>query len=188
MVLTASQSLVAFAAVVVRTLHHHGTAFDTVYVEESRSAPTNSATDRPGDTIQIRYGSKPISGRHWLANTSQAQAISNGFESPSTISATYEVNDRRNGTILATCAISTAVGCGKCRLPSMIVTERITLTAELDALTEYWPQRVVAEVNGNLFKVAKAVGSTRWHSHDDQDERTAAHASPVRQEHEIPLL
>jgi hypothetical protein len=94
----------------------------------------------------------------------------------------------RNGTILATCAISTAVGCGKCRLPSMIVTERITLTAELDALTEYWPQRVVAEVNGNLFKVAKAVGSTRWHSHDDQDERTAAHASPVRQEHEIPLL
>jgi quercetin dioxygenase-like cupin family protein len=27
-----------------------------------------------------------------------------------------------------------------------------------------------AEANGNLFKVAKGVGSTRWHSHDDQDE------------------
>ena len=52
----------------------------------------------------------------------------------------------------------------------MVVTEPITLTAELDALTEYWSQRVVAEANGNLFKVAKGVGSTRWHSHDDQDE------------------
>lgn len=50
------------------------------------------------------------------------------------------------------------------------VTEPITLTAELDTLTEYWSQRVVAEANGNLFKVAKGVGSTHWHSHDDQDE------------------
>ncbi|MGV9800484.1 cupin domain-containing protein [Mycobacterium sp. NPDC003449] len=50
------------------------------------------------------------------------------------------------------------------------MTERITLTAELDTLTEYWSQRVVAEANGNLFKVAKGVGSTNWHSHDDQDE------------------
>jgi quercetin dioxygenase-like cupin family protein len=50
------------------------------------------------------------------------------------------------------------------------MTERITLTAELDTLTAYWCQRVVAEANGNLFKVAKGIGSTRWHSHDDQDE------------------
>ncbi|MET0698130.1 MAG: cupin domain-containing protein [Mycobacterium sp.] len=50
------------------------------------------------------------------------------------------------------------------------MTEPITLTAELDTLTEYWSQRVVAEANGNLFKVAKGVGSTHWHSHDDQDE------------------
>jgi quercetin dioxygenase-like cupin family protein len=52
----------------------------------------------------------------------------------------------------------------------VIVTEPITLTAELDTLTEYWSQRVVAEANDNLFKVAKGVGSTHWHSHDDQDE------------------
>jgi quercetin dioxygenase-like cupin family protein len=52
----------------------------------------------------------------------------------------------------------------------VIVTKRITLTDELDTLTEYWSQRVVAEANGNLFKVAKGVGSTSWHSHDDQDE------------------
>jgi quercetin dioxygenase-like cupin family protein len=50
------------------------------------------------------------------------------------------------------------------------VSEPITLTDELDTLTEYWSQRVVAEANGNMFKVAKGVGSTQWHSHDDQDE------------------
>ncbi|WP_414691717.1 cupin domain-containing protein [Novimethylophilus sp.] len=27
-----------------------------------------------------------------------------------------------------------------------------------------------AEANGHLFKVAKGIGSTRWHRHDDQDE------------------
>lgn len=56
------------------------------------------------------------------------------------------------------------------RLASTIVTQRITLTDELNTLTEFWSQRVVAEANGNLFKVAKGVGSTRWHSHQDQDE------------------
>ncbi|MDR7276902.1 cupin domain-containing protein [Catenuloplanes atrovinosus] len=38
------------------------------------------------------------------------------------------------------------------------------------ALTEYWSQRVVAEANGNLFKVAKGIGSTTWHAHQDQEE------------------
>jgi len=37
-------------------------------------------------------------------------------------------------------------------------------------LTEFWSQQVVAEANGNLFKVAKGIGSTTWHTHDDQDE------------------
>ena len=40
----------------------------------------------------------------------------------------------------------------------------------LDTVTEYWSQRVVAEANGNLFKVAKGTGATHWHTHDDQDE------------------
>lgn len=48
--------------------------------------------------------------------------------------------------------------------------KRITLADELDSLTDYWSQRVVAEANGNMFKVAKGVGSTNWHHHDDQDE------------------
>ncbi len=37
-------------------------------------------------------------------------------------------------------------------------------------LTEFWSQKVVATANGSLFKVAKGIGSTEWHSHEDQDE------------------
>lgn len=46
----------------------------------------------------------------------------------------------------------------------------VSLTATLGGLTEYWSQVVVGEANGTLLKVAKGIGSTRWHSHDDQDE------------------
>jgi len=48
--------------------------------------------------------------------------------------------------------------------------EKITPAREAAALTEFWSQRVLAEGNGNLFKVAKGTGSTNWHRHDDQDE------------------
>nr|WP_246405686.1 cupin domain-containing protein [Modestobacter versicolor] len=44
------------------------------------------------------------------------------------------------------------------------------MAGETAELTEFWSQRVVARANGNLFKVAKGIGSTRWHTHDDQDE------------------
>lgn len=47
---------------------------------------------------------------------------------------------------------------------------KIPLAHETHHLTEFWSQRVVAQGNGNLFKVAKGTGSTEWHSHDDQDE------------------
>jgi mannose-6-phosphate isomerase-like protein (cupin superfamily) len=48
--------------------------------------------------------------------------------------------------------------------------EKRNLAHEAAQLTEFWSQRVVANGNGNLFKVAKGIGSTNWHSHDDQDE------------------
>ena len=48
--------------------------------------------------------------------------------------------------------------------------EKVHLAAEAAELTEFWSQRVVAASNGNLFKVAKGIGSTTWHTHDDQDE------------------
>ena len=48
--------------------------------------------------------------------------------------------------------------------------EKVHLATEAAELTQFWSQRVVAASNGNLFKVAKGIGSTTWHTHDDQDE------------------
>lgn len=48
--------------------------------------------------------------------------------------------------------------------------ERIDPRAAAAALDRYWSQQVIGEANGNLFKVARGIGSTAWHSHDDQDE------------------
>jgi quercetin dioxygenase-like cupin family protein len=48
--------------------------------------------------------------------------------------------------------------------------EKINLESATAALPEFWSQRVIAAANGNLFKVAKGIGSTTWHQHDDQDE------------------
>jgi quercetin dioxygenase-like cupin family protein len=48
--------------------------------------------------------------------------------------------------------------------------QKISLAQETSQLSEFWSQRVVGEGNGNLFKVAKGIGSTNWHRHDDQDE------------------
>jgi mannose-6-phosphate isomerase-like protein (cupin superfamily) len=48
--------------------------------------------------------------------------------------------------------------------------EKINVFGEAGQLTEFWSQRVLASGNGNLFKVAKGIGSTNWHSHEDQDE------------------
>ncbi|HEY4026207.1 MAG TPA: cupin domain-containing protein, partial [Candidatus Dormibacteraeota bacterium] len=48
--------------------------------------------------------------------------------------------------------------------------QKISPAAEAAQLTEFWSQRVIARANGNLFKVAKGIGSTNWHTHDDQDE------------------
>ncbi len=48
--------------------------------------------------------------------------------------------------------------------------EKANIMAELDALTEHWSQKVLTEANGQQFKVAKGIGPTHWHKHDDQDE------------------
>ncbi len=39
-----------------------------------------------------------------------------------------------------------------------------------EGLTEFWSQQVIGSANGNLFKVAKGIGSTTWHAHEDQEE------------------
>jgi mannose-6-phosphate isomerase-like protein (cupin superfamily) len=48
--------------------------------------------------------------------------------------------------------------------------EKVNLADEAARLKEFWSQRVLASGNGNLFKVAKGIGSTNWHTHEDQDE------------------
>ena len=48
--------------------------------------------------------------------------------------------------------------------------QKVTIRNELAALNDYWSQKVIAEANGQLFKVAKGIGTVNWHHHDDQDE------------------
>jgi quercetin dioxygenase-like cupin family protein len=48
--------------------------------------------------------------------------------------------------------------------------DKVTPSEVARELTEFWSQRVIGQANGNLFKVAKGIGSTTWHTHDDQDE------------------
>jgi mannose-6-phosphate isomerase-like protein (cupin superfamily) len=54
------------------------------------------------------------------------------------------------------------------------MTEQLDTSHDIDGaaagLAEFWSQRVLFDANGSVFKVAKGIGSTRWHAHDDQDE------------------
>lgn len=48
--------------------------------------------------------------------------------------------------------------------------QKVRPAAVAEGLTEFWSQQVVGSGNGNLFKVAKGIGSTTWHTHEDQEE------------------
>ena len=48
--------------------------------------------------------------------------------------------------------------------------DKVNIPSTLSGLAEFWSQKTVAQANGQLFKVAKGIGATRWHQHDDQDE------------------
>jgi|SRR5579875_663984 len=47
---------------------------------------------------------------------------------------------------------------------------KVALAETAAGLDEFWSQRVVGQANGSLLKVAKGIGSTTWHTHEDQDE------------------
>jgi len=47
---------------------------------------------------------------------------------------------------------------------------KVNIRNELASLNEHWSQKTIGEANGQLFKVAKGIGETKWHKHDDQDE------------------
>ncbi|MBU6996553.1 MAG: cupin domain-containing protein [Theionarchaea archaeon] len=47
---------------------------------------------------------------------------------------------------------------------------RITLQGKLDLIHEFWTPKIIAELNGQYVKLAKAKGEMVWHSHQDEDE------------------
>lgn len=48
--------------------------------------------------------------------------------------------------------------------------DKVDLDAVLDSFEELWSPRVVAELNGQLVKVAKCEGEFDWHAHAAEDE------------------
>ncbi len=48
--------------------------------------------------------------------------------------------------------------------------EKVNIRRELAMISEHWSQKIIGTANGQLFKVAKGIGATNWHKHDEQDE------------------
>ena len=48
--------------------------------------------------------------------------------------------------------------------------QKVNICREFSAISQYWSQRIIGEVNGQLVKLAKGNGEINWHKHDDQDE------------------
>ena len=48
--------------------------------------------------------------------------------------------------------------------------DKVNIREALSSVTEHWSQKIIGEANGQMFKVAKGIGETKWHKHDDQDE------------------
>lgn len=47
---------------------------------------------------------------------------------------------------------------------------KVNIHQALASVTEHWSQKIIGEANGQMFKVAKGLGETKWHKHNDQDE------------------
>ena len=47
---------------------------------------------------------------------------------------------------------------------------KVSIRKELASIKEHWSQKIIGEANGQLFKLAKGSGETKWHLHEDQDE------------------
>lgn len=48
--------------------------------------------------------------------------------------------------------------------------QKVNIRQEFSAINQYWSQRTIGQVNGQLVKLAKGIGEINWHKHDDQDE------------------
>lgn len=48
--------------------------------------------------------------------------------------------------------------------------EKINLTQKLTLFNDHWNPRLIAELNGQHFKLVKFVGEFVWHDHEHEDE------------------
>ncbi len=48
--------------------------------------------------------------------------------------------------------------------------KKINIDEKLSLFSEHWRPKIVAELNGQEFKLAKIKGEYPWHSHTDADE------------------
>ena len=48
--------------------------------------------------------------------------------------------------------------------------DKVNLQEKFNLFTSHWTPKIVAEVNDQFVKVAKAKGAMPWHAHEDQDE------------------
>jgi len=48
--------------------------------------------------------------------------------------------------------------------------DKINLDEKFGRLKESWSPRIVAELNGQYVKIARATGKFTWHKHDNEDE------------------
>ena len=48
--------------------------------------------------------------------------------------------------------------------------EKFSIQQKLDSFSEHWSPKIVAELNGQLVKVAKLLGEFDWHQHPAEDE------------------
>ena len=48
--------------------------------------------------------------------------------------------------------------------------EKVNLADKFGRFSEYWKQKIVAEVNDFYVKIAKLKGSFEWHRHNEEDE------------------
>lgn len=50
------------------------------------------------------------------------------------------------------------------------MTQKINIDEKFSLFSEHWRPKIVAELNGQEFKLAKLHGEFPWHSHADEDE------------------
>lgn len=60
--------------------------------------------------------------------------------------------------------------------------QKVNIGDKLNAFSEYWQPKVVAELNGQHVKLAKLQGEFVWHHHEHEDELFLVIAGTLRME------